>query len=244
MRWIIVTLCVLFCGTAAFAGVATTRHNLSATGPGTIKATSETGRCVFCHTPHGAINITDGPLWNHTMSSATYTVPSKSQPAWTTLLSTVGQPDKGAKLCLSCHDGTVAVGAVVNTPGPGSNSAGIAMAGVTGSGTIPSSAAGYLGINISGHHPVSIAVNDTLLADKSAQCSTGGSFSLSYPATTSPVKLRSTANLYKSAAGKNGNGVQCASCHDPHNDPNGKFLVTGTPVNNTPLCETCHILCP
>ena len=36
------------------ADVRNTRHNLSATGTGTVKATSETQVCVFCHTPHGA----------------------------------------------------------------------------------------------------------------------------------------------------------------------------------------------
>jgi len=35
-------------------GIAKTKHNLSVTGPGAIKATTETQICVFCHTPHGA----------------------------------------------------------------------------------------------------------------------------------------------------------------------------------------------
>ncbi len=228
------------------AGVATTKHNLSSTGPGSIKAVSEKGTCVFCHTPHGAINPADGPLWNKTLSSAIYTLPSNAQGAWATLLTTVGQPDRGAKLCLSCHDGTVAIGLVVNTPGPGNTGQPIPMAGVTAEGKIPSTAAGYLGINISGHHPVSIAMNDTLRNDKLTQCFEGTAFYVDYPA--GAVKLTPTGNTYKGNAGKiiNGrpSGVQCASCHDPHNNPNGAFLVAGTPQNSTALCTACHIFCP
>ncbi|MGD0388921.1 MAG: hypothetical protein ABSC42_08205, partial [Tepidisphaeraceae bacterium] len=29
-------------------------HNLSASGPGTIKSTNEQEVCIFCHTPHNA----------------------------------------------------------------------------------------------------------------------------------------------------------------------------------------------
>ena len=46
------------------------KHNLSVGGPGTIKASTETEVCIFCHTPHNSGPQT--PLWNHQMSSATY----------------------------------------------------------------------------------------------------------------------------------------------------------------------------
>lgn len=44
------------------ADVAKTKHNLSISGPGGIKATTETEICVFCHVPHLASNL--GALWN------------------------------------------------------------------------------------------------------------------------------------------------------------------------------------
>ena len=47
------------------------KHNLSTSGPGTIKATSESAICVFCHTPHGS--SASAPLWNRTETAATYT---------------------------------------------------------------------------------------------------------------------------------------------------------------------------
>ena len=46
----------------AGSGVAETKHNLSASGPGPIKALGETEICKFCHTPHAANPI--APLWN------------------------------------------------------------------------------------------------------------------------------------------------------------------------------------
>src|SRR4051812_26168089 len=45
------------------------KHDLSVAGPGTIKAVSESEVCIFCHTPHRAGQT---PLWNHTLSAATY----------------------------------------------------------------------------------------------------------------------------------------------------------------------------
>src|SRR6185503_13726252 len=47
------------------------KHDLSSTGPGTIKATAESDVCGFCHTPHRGTGET--PLWNHAASTATYT---------------------------------------------------------------------------------------------------------------------------------------------------------------------------
>lgn len=60
--------------------------------------------CSPCHAMHHALSIPDAPLWNHELSAVvyqTYTSP--------TLNASVGQPDGASKLCLSCHDGTIAV---------------------------------------------------------------------------------------------------------------------------------------
>ena len=86
-----------------------TKHNLSATGPGPLKAVSETQVCVFCHTPHGAQNIPAAPLWNRNLSGATYTPYTSSSINATDI---AAEPGGSSKLCLSCHDGTLAIGAV------------------------------------------------------------------------------------------------------------------------------------
>ena len=93
------------------ADVRNTKHNLSATGPGTLKATTETQVCVFCHTPHGA---TQGvtPLWNRQLSSQTYTTYTSSSLDANAIQGSLDQPGGSSKLCLSCHDGTLAIGNV------------------------------------------------------------------------------------------------------------------------------------
>jgi len=235
--------------------IANTKHNLSVTGPGTIKATVETEICVFCHTPHSA--TTELPLWNHALTTHNYVpaeLPSVST-GWPRLLSTVQPPDKASKLCLSCHDGTVAIGLLVNMPGPGSSGS-VTMQGTAG-GNMPTTAYGYIGTNLSGTHPVSIAVNDTLINDKNL-CTTPGAYTLQYPPAGDPVKLKPTSNTYKGGTGKPVTtataftyfqGVQCTSCHDPHLEGVVDFLVKGTgspaptkghPGNISALCTSCH----
>ena len=59
--------------------------------------------CLPCHTPHNAESDA-APLWNHELSVATYNLYSSPS-----MQATVNQPTGASKLCLSCHDGTVAV---------------------------------------------------------------------------------------------------------------------------------------
>ncbi|MCC7204740.1 MAG: hypothetical protein IT441_06645, partial [Phycisphaeraceae bacterium] len=79
-----------------------TKHNLTASGPGTVKTSVEGGSCIFCHTPHAA--SPRAPLWNRE-DPGTYYQTYES----TTLKAEVGQPTGSSRLCLSCHDGTIAL---------------------------------------------------------------------------------------------------------------------------------------
>jgi len=85
--------------------IVNSKHNLSVSGPGTVKGVTEGEICIFCHTPHTASS--DAPLWNRYDSGKVY-IPYSS----TTLKAVVGQPTGASKTCLSCHDGTVALGMV------------------------------------------------------------------------------------------------------------------------------------
>ena len=90
-------------------------HNLSVSGTGSIKSTTETNSCFFCHTVHKAMG--DSPLWNHTLSSVNnYVV--YSSPRLDALGITVPQPNGSSRLCLSCHDGTVALGGISSSVTP------------------------------------------------------------------------------------------------------------------------------
>ncbi|MBI5170597.1 MAG: hypothetical protein HZA61_14000 [Candidatus Eisenbacteria bacterium] len=189
-------------------------HNLSAGGPGAVHAQSaaETQTCVFCHTPHNANPSQE--LWNHAPTAANYTVyGSSTLNAGTVVL----QPSGASRLCLSCHDGTIAVGAT-RTHGT------IAMTGVDGGGRLPASSGSNLGgggvtPDLSDDHPVSFI--PVLTAEIVA------------PPPGQPVQFDA------------GGQLQCTSCHDPHNDshdgnPGGlrKFLVTSNA--SSAMCRTCH----
>ena len=168
-------------------------HNLSVTGPGTIKATSETDTCIFCHTAHHSNGAT--PLWNHNLSGVTnYVVYSSA--TLDALGLTIPQPNGSSRLCLSCHDGTIALGSVNSRTSP------ISMQnGVT---TMPTGS-GNLGTDLSGDHPISF-VYDAALAAKDPQ--------IKDPATlTGKVKLDHDGRL------------QCTACHNPHDNQFGNFLV-------------------
>jgi predicted CXXCH cytochrome family protein len=125
--------------------IVSSKHNLSVSSPGNIHATTESEICIFCHTPHFATG--DGPLWNHQMSTAQYTPYTSSS-----MKVTPGQPTGSSRLCLSCHDGTVALGGVNSRQG------GIAMNTATLSSTSDS-----LSTDLSHDHPISFTY-DTWLA--------------------------------------------------------------------------------
>ncbi|MDH4229775.1 MAG: hypothetical protein OEW11_08550 [Nitrospirota bacterium] len=72
--------------------------------------------CVFCHTPHGGrTDNAAAPLWNRALpASAGYTLYSSPNFNATAL-----QPQGVSLACLSCHDGTIGIDALINAPGSG-----------------------------------------------------------------------------------------------------------------------------
>ena len=92
---------------AAAQSIVNTVHNLSVTGPGDVRANLESEICIFCHTPHNS--LPSSPLWNKDDPGYTYTLYHSS-----TVQAVPGQPDGSSILCLSCHDGTTALGSVLS----------------------------------------------------------------------------------------------------------------------------------
>ncbi|MBD3856589.1 MAG: hypothetical protein IFK92_08720, partial [Acidobacteria bacterium] len=72
MRWKMWLVGFLFVPAVASGqqSVVDTKHNLSVSGPGAIRAASETQVCIFCHTPHNS--TTQAPLWNRTDPGGPY----------------------------------------------------------------------------------------------------------------------------------------------------------------------------
>jgi hypothetical protein len=114
-------------------------HNLSNSGPASTRSAGESEICIFCHTPHGA--APEAPLWNRYSSGALYTPYSSS-----TARARTGQPTGSSALCLSCHDGTVAMGRVR------SRASEVRM--LSGSSRMPAGRQ-VLGTDLSDDHPVS-----------------------------------------------------------------------------------------
>jgi predicted CXXCH cytochrome family protein len=224
----------------AGAAVVDTLHNLSATGPGGVR-TGTTEVCAFCHTPHRA--ATTRALWSRDLPAVTYTLYASS-----TLESTPAQPTGATRLCLSCHDGTTALGLMRTSSGRRR----LPIGPITGRAN--------LGTDLSDDHPVSFEYT-TQLARAQGQ--------LADPATlTSLVPLDTTRQLQCTACHDphenrfraflrvdDRGGALCQSCHQvrnfagsSHATSPAKWNTQGrNPWPTTPFtsvadnaCESCH----
>ncbi len=170
-------------------GIAQTAHNLSASGPGNVRAQSENSICVFCHASH--VSSGASGMWNRRASNAAY-IPYSSS----TAIAQPGQPTGSSVLCLSCHDGTIALGEAIN------RSNAIVMSG--GVGGMPPGRR-RTGTDLRSHHPISFPYTATLAA-QNGELAVPGTFD-------SRVKLDANGEL------------QCTTCHTAHDDTYGAFLV-------------------
>ncbi len=100
--------------------ISQTRHNLTQSFSGSGAVFMDPHRndyqevCVYCHTPHGANPNVNAPLWNRTISSATYR--TYDELGTSTLTQSVTAPGPSSITCLSCHDGTLGVDSIINMP--------------------------------------------------------------------------------------------------------------------------------
>jgi len=213
---------VLICcwGQAGAKSIVDSLHNLSVSGPGTVKATGESEICIFCHTPHGARSDV-AYLWNRRDTTTVYTPYISS-----TLKATVGQPTGSSRLCLSCHDGTIAPGAVI------SRSAEIPFgASMTGRSS-------NLGTNLADDHPVSF---DYIAAAAMPNSQLKAATSL-----PSKVRLDADGQMQCTACHNPHNdqygkflvmsgigGALCISCHQKTNWSSGSHALSTSTWNGT-----------
>lgn len=197
----------------ALAGVAGSKHDFTATGGYPITGVTE--MCKTCHVPHRPlINV---PLWAHNLSTYSYQL-------YNTNASYIG-PNSAAydaspanlsgtrsRLCLSCHDGTVAVAGtsyIQNTSATWILWDNGAAVGGQGSAN-PS-------IGLKGSHPVSVNY---------ATVRTNQGTEYKDIAADPDVKLEASK-------------VQCSSCHDPHMKVAGSKMLVKSNASSA-LCTTCH----
>lgn len=243
------------------AGIKGSKHDLGSGGTSQLGATATTTEvCVFCHTPHGSNTGAPVPLWNKSLSTATYTRYSSLN---TTTLDGSEAPVGSVSLaCLSCHDGSQAMDVMINAPGSnGYNAAGANFAGgVSMTGTpMPN-----LGTDLSNDHPVSIqyggggwkssdgdgAAASSALKDGSFKAGVKSTINsnpawwVDTAAGTANVRDKTDMVLYtRTLSGVVQPFVECASCHDPHNASTaGASSVAFLRINNTAsaVCLACH----
>jgi predicted CXXCH cytochrome family protein len=206
--------CTLFSGTAASGTILDSRHNFSTEGwsGGEI--------CVVCHTPHNAITLEEevAPLWNHELTTTTFEM--YDSPTFEGKATQDPNPTGHSLLCLSCHDGSVALDAF-------GGRAGSVFMGDENPATVGA------GGDLTDDHPISFVYDDALATDDGA---------LHPPSTTEVVVGSGTQTKpgFISTVMLFNDKVQCSSCHDVHNNFVDDDPLLKISMDASKLCMTCH----
>lgn len=163
-------------------------HDLSVYGPGPVRAVNEDRVCVFCHAPHNT--SPQAPLWNRHNPTTHYRIYRSS-----TTDARIDQPGPASKQCLSCHDGSIALGLTLDRPITDP----IPM-------THPFMPSGQSNLtnDLSDDHPIGLRF-DRALSNRDPQL-------------RQPQLVDHRIHL-----GDRGE-LECTACHDPHNNELGNFL--------------------
>jgi hypothetical protein len=252
-------ICALGAATAAFAapgdGIIGGPHDLRGLSGVALDGGASGRVCAFCHTPHHA--ATTGadylPLWSRATDSASFTTPYASATIDALELneSTSDKAIGPTRLCMSCHDGTIAPDQHYASNGGATVLSGDTFASGAGVG------AGAAGL--SNDHPVGFSYTDVAVGPASgnpdaaaiaAAVAAGGQdpwirqADASYKNNTYQIKVQD--RLFASG-GKS--FMTCATCHDVHNKKNLYPGSGAEPVNyltlagqaSSDLCLSCHI---
>ena len=217
-------------------GLTGTGHDFAGLG------TPATGLCTFCHTPHKAQS--QALLWNHDLSTNNFTWTETATTAGTTYPSFVGNTYNGSTAkCLSCHDGSVAVGDIgwwdaqvpvnLDTTLHDTDEFNIASTGGSMDGNHPV-AMPFPFNNVASTYNGQLTGAGIVLADWKADPQTAG------------IRLFTDDGSGGISAGATAGqtGIECSSCHDPHNGAavQGDYLLRGLLGGSTAdyICIKCH----
>lgn len=240
MKKMFIAATILALATSAFAGsgVVGSKHDIPATYPGAKgvldEATAENGQnrvCGYCHTPHHA--SLDGanqglPLWSKQFTAPGNYVNYKSFTLDGDLANdNLGNADVGASwLCLSCHDGSIAVDQHYN------------FAGDTKlSGDSYGDAAVGEGFDLTGDHPIGVDMAKAYADELAGNPASG----LKDPASSNFINNAKVAGNTISEVLYEGTIVTCASCHDVHDFDTvaGPYMLYA-PLDSSDICLSCH----
>lgn len=208
VKWILAVL-LLIAGRAGVAGtLAGSAHDFSTSNWSGGKI------CIACHTTHNSnTSVADAPLWNHALTNATYTLYTSP-----TMKASLTQPGGNSKLCLSCHDGTVAIDS---------------FGGATGTTMVK--AVNNLGTTLKDDHPIGFTY-DAALATANGSLFNPDTKSVTIGSSPSKTGTIAATMLF---SGK----MECSSCHDVHNTfavgANGTGMVKMS-LAGSAICLACH----
>ena len=222
-------------------GIQDTSHDLSVEGvgskyPGAGTADELNRICIYCHAPHHAITanvdaavfsrLNYYPLWNHPISNiasySTYTsgfqVPNYLQHQLNAVV-TLSQPGSSSILCLSCHDGSMAINVYgYNRWGEWSTRA---VSYAQGSILIGG------GGDLRNHHPIGFDYDAVAALDDEI-----------YPSNTALLGGNPYGLLISDIL-VNGR-MECVTCHDVHNTKNSGPKFTYVLDYRSDFCLSCH----
>ena len=230
------------------AGLAGTDHDFT----GLASNTTTIGLCSYCHTPHSAISTS--LLWNHKLSANTFAWDDAKTTGGTNYASLAPTYKGPTVKCLSCHDGSVAIGDVAVYKG----APGVYNPDKVGGDPVPTPAmtAKMIGAggNMKGNHPVgmpypfgqatstyngiTVGANVTLQEFDAAPTSSGA---------IAAIRLfNDTGTLITAGAVAGKSGMECSTCHDPHNKAatDDFFLrgkIAGADKAGGYICLQCHV---
>jgi len=240
----------------ASAGVVDTKHNLAHWSPYAFRAVTEDRVCVFCHTPHNASPA--GPLWSHALTEAGVTFKKYSSPTLQILVDPTARSESGydtstitgaTKLCLGCHDGLTALGAITTGGGSITIEMDTGKDVITGSSSYKEDASN---VNIQNKHPVSFIYNTAVKDAINAQKQYAGANTYGFPGANEneTSKNDEVQKMLDAARGR----VECTICHDPHENKASNnrdllsFWISGSYTDATfgglssyeGVCLSCH----
>ena len=169
--------------------------------------------CVVCHTPHNALSPQDGPLWNRALTASTFTLYSPNTTPGSDIQGTgFNQPTGVSKLCLSCHDGTIAIDA---------------FGGLTGTETMDD---------------INVAANIGDVVAGTGDLSNDHPVAFTFPTTDTEIyaNVGGVVNGVMPLFGVGQDQMECASCHDVH-ATNTYDQLLRVDNDSSDLCLTCHI---
>ena len=223
-----------YAGMAPQTGINGSKHDMNKY-TGVVETSART--CVFCHTPHNAkTSASIAPLWNR--ADSTFDAKSYAwqapQNALQTAITKADALQGPTRLCLSCHDGSIALDSHMSGTTKLVGVAKIADLSIT-------HPVGFDYVVAAGKRDDIVAANTT---NAFLPAQLFGTAAVAFD--TKNLTRTGTKTIVSTLSG--GTVMTCASCHEVHNTSNAVNVVNASanyflnaPEDGSAICLSCHI---